>query len=195
MTNELFKDRERANEAVYFRDQDARLLESLRRQAPLREIASAIGEKLEVDNPELLERVRHLGLKPENATALFMAPLVQVAWSDGSVARAEHDAVLRLAGGRGIEPGTPEYEKLEEWLHSRPSDETFDTAVEVLKFGFDVLPPNEREERIVRVVQACDEVARASGSGLSGLLGLGSKVSADEASTLDEISRTLRSEG
>lgn len=195
MTNEIFKDRERANEAAYFRDQDSRLLDSLRRQAPLKEIASAIGEKLEVDNPDLLERVRQLGMKPETATALFIAPLVQVAWSDGAVTRQEHDAVLRLASGRGIEPGTPSYEKLQEWLHLRPSDTTFDVAVEVLKYGFDVLPPEEKEERIVRVVEACDEVAKASGSGLSGLLGLGDKVSASEASMLDEITRTLRSEG
>lgn len=193
MTNEMFKDRERANEAAYFRDQDAKLLESLRRKAPLKEIASAIGEKLEVDNPELLERVRKTGLKAENATALFLAPLVQVAWSDGSVTRAEHDAVLRLATGRGVEPGTPAYEKLEEWLQARPSDATFDVAVEVLKYGFDVLPPAEKEERIIRVVEACDEVAHASGSGLSGLLGLGSKVSAAEASMLDDLTRTLRS--
>ena len=195
MTNEIFKDRERANESAYFRDQDAKLLDSLRRKAPLKEIAAAIGEKLEVDNPELLEQVRKTGLKAENATALFLAPLVQVAWSDGSVSRAEHDAVLRLASGRGVEPGTPSYEKLEEWLHARPSDATFDVAVEVLKYGFDVLPPAEKEERIIRVVEACDEVARASGSGLSGLLGLGSNVSANEASTLDEITKTLRSAG
>lgn len=193
MSNELFKDRERANEAAYFRDQDAKLLDSLRRKAPLKEIASAIGEKLEVDNPELLERVRKLGLKAENATALFLAPLVQVAWSDGSVTRAERDTVLRLAGGRGVDAGTPEYEKLEEWLQVRPSDATFDVAVEVLKFGFDVLPPAEKEERILRVVEACDEVAHASGSGLSGLLGLGNKVSAAEASMLDDLTRTLRS--
>jgi hypothetical protein len=195
MTNELFKDRERANEAAYFRDQDAKLLDSLRRKAPLKEIASAIGEKLEVDNPELLERVRTTGLKAENATALFVAPLVQVAWSDGSVTKAEHDAVLRLATGRGIDPGTPAYDKLEEWLHSRPSDTTFDVAVEVLKYGFDVLPPAERDDRIKRIVEACDEVAHASGSGLSGLLGLGNKVSAAEASMLDDLTKTLRSDG
>jgi tellurite resistance protein len=195
MTNEIFKDRERANEAAYFRDQDAKLLDSLRRKAPLQELAAAIGEKLEVDNPELLERVRQLGLKPETSTALFMAPLVQVAWSDGSVSRPEHDAVLRLASGRGIEAGSPAYEKLEQWLQARPSDATFDVAVEVLKYGFDVLPPAEKEERILRVVEACDEVARASGGGLGSLLGLGSKVSDGEASMLDEITKTLRSEG
>jgi hypothetical protein len=58
-----------------------------------------------------------------------------------------------------------------------------------------VLPPAEKEERILRVVEACDEVARASGGGLGSLLGLGSKVSASEASMLDELTKTLRNEG
>ena len=100
---------------------------------------------------------------------------------------------MRLASGRGVEAGSPSYEKLEEWLQVRPSDATFDVSVEVLKYGFDVLPPAEKEQRIVSVVEACDEVARASGSGLSGLLG--NKVSADEASALDELTKSLRTGG
>jgi F-type H+-transporting ATPase subunit b len=39
-----------------------------------------------VDNPDLLQRVRDVGVTLETAAALFVAPLVQVAWADGSVA-------------------------------------------------------------------------------------------------------------
>jgi tellurite resistance protein len=193
MTNELFKDRERAAEANYFRQQDERLLDSLRKRAPLDEIARAIGEKLQVDNAELLERVRKLGLKPESAPALFLAPLVQVAWAEGKISRDEQDAVLRLALDRGVEMNSPPYQQILEWLAVRPSDDVFDTAVEILKYGFAVLPDDEREDRIKRVVEACHEVAAASGGGLAKLLGLGSSVSGVEASMLDSITATLRS--
>jgi tellurite resistance protein len=193
MTNELFKDRERAAEANYFRQQDERLLDSLRKRAPLDEIARAIGEKLQVDNSELLERVRKLGLKPESAPALFLAPLVQVAWAEGKISRDEQDAVLRLALDRGVEMNSPPYQQILEWLAVRPSDDVFDTAVEILKYGFAVLPEDEREDRIKRVVEACHEVAAASGGGLAKLLGLGSSVSGVEASMLDSITATLRS--
>lgn len=192
MENEIFKDRERANEAAYFRQQDARLLESLRQRAPLDEIAKALGEKLQVDNPELLERVRQLGLKPDAAPALFLAPLVQVAWAEGNITRDEQDAVLRLALDRGVEMNSPAYAQLLDWLGARPSDAVFDTAVEVLKYGFAVLPDDEREARIKRIVEACQEVAEASGGGLARLLGLGSSVSDIEASMLDTITGTLR---
>jgi len=193
MTNELFKDRERAAEANYFRQQDERLLDSLRKRAPLDEIARAIGEKLQVDNSELLERVRKLGLKPESAPALFLAPLVQVAWAEGKISRDEQDAVLRLALDRGVEMNSPPYQQILEWLAVRPSDDVFDTAVEILKYGFAVLPDDEREDRIKRVVEACHEVAAAAGGGLAKLLGLGSSVSGVEASMLDSITATLRS--
>jgi len=52
-------DREQAMEANYFRQQDALLIEKLRQQASLDEIASAVADKLKVDNPDLLTRVRH----------------------------------------------------------------------------------------------------------------------------------------
>ena len=192
MTNEIFKDRERANEAAYFRQEEARLLESLRKRAPLDEIAKALGEKLQVDNPELLEKVRLLGLKPESAPALLLAPLVQVAWAEGSVTNKEAETVLRLIQQRGIEADTPAYGQIIAWLENRPSDELFDTSVEVIKYGFDVLPAAEREERIKRIVEACNEVAEASGGGLVKVLGLGSGVSGVEAHTLDTIAATLR---
>lgn len=192
MENEIFKDRERAAESAYFRQQDAKLLESLRKRAPLDEVAKALGEKLQIDNPELLERVRQLGLKPDAAPALFLAPLVQVAWAEGKITRDEQDAVLRLALERGIEQDSPAYAQLLEWLAERPSDAVFDTAVEALKYGFTVLPDDEREARIKRIVEACQEVAEASGGGLGRLLGLGSSVSDVEASMLDSITSTLR---
>ena len=61
------------------------------------------------------------------------------------------------------------------------------------KYGFAVLPEGEREERIKKLVEACHEVASVSGGGLAKVLGLGSGVSAIEASMLDTINGTLRS--
>jgi len=191
MQDRIFGDREKALEESYFRKEEAKLLEQLRKRAHLDDIAIALGEKLQVDNPDLLNRVRAAGITLETAAALFVAPLVQVAWAGGSVSRAEHDAVLRLARARDIDTSSPAYAKLEEWLNERPDDEIFDAAVEVLKYGFSVLTHDEREERIKRIVDACHEVAEASGSTLGWVLGLKS-MSKSEASTLEAIANTLR---
>ena len=89
MDKGIFEDREKAMEANYFRQQDAMLVQKLRQEAELDEIAKALAEKLEVDNPELLLRVRELGITVDTAPALFLAPLVQVAWAEGGVSDAE----------------------------------------------------------------------------------------------------------
>ena len=56
-----------------------------------------------------------------------------------------------------------------------------------------MLPPKEREQRIEAVVEACREVAAASGTELAHLLGLGSGISKIEASMLDTLNNRLRS--
>jgi hypothetical protein len=193
MDKGIFSEREQAAEAAYFRQHDARLVERLRQGAKLEEVASALAEKLHVDNPDLLQKARLVGVTAETAPALFLAPLVQVAWVDGSVSSAEQATVLRIAAERGVEAGSPAHDQLVQWLRVRPSDALFDTAVEVIKYGLDVLPPDERDERISRIVHSCHEVAETSGGGLLKALGLGSGVSGLEASMLDTITSTLRS--
>jgi len=197
MQDRIFGDREKAMEDSYFRQADAKLLETLRRKANLDDIAVALGQKLQVDNPDLLNRVRELGVTLENAAAFFLAPLVQVAWAGGSVTKAEHDTVLRLARSREVPEESPAYAQLEAWLKNRPDDELFVTAVDVIKQGFSVLPHEEREERIKRILDACHEVAEASGTTLGFVLGLKNlmgidDVDRDEAETLDMIAHTLR---
>jgi hypothetical protein len=193
MQERIFGDREKAMEEAYFRQQDEHLLEKLRQKAELDEIAVALGAKLKVDNPELLLKVRDFGVTADTAPAFFLAPLVQVAWAEGKVSKEEHETVLRLARRRGMDPTSPAYDQLQEWLRVRPADGFFDTALEVLHVGYAVMPPGERVERIKEVVQACQDVAEASG-GLGRLMGLGNGVSNLEASMLDEITRTLRSQ-
>jgi hypothetical protein len=197
MQDRIFGDREKAMEEAYFRQEDAKLLKKLQDKAHLDEIALALGEKLQIDNPDLLQRVKDEGVTLDTAPALFLAPLVQVAWANGSVSKAEHHAVVRLARGRGMEADSPAYAQIEAWLKKRPDDSLFDTAVEVIKYGFSVLSRGERDERIKRLVDACHEVAESSGStlgfvlGLKNVMGLNS-VDSSEATVLDLIANRLR---
>jgi len=185
-------DREKAMEANYFRNQDALLIEKLRQQATFDEIASAVADKLKVDNPDLLTRVRHLGITADTASAFLLAPLVQVAWGGDTVSRDERRTVLRLAHERGVAEGSPAEAQLIKWMDERPDDELFETSVEVIKYGLAVLPHYEQEDRIKRIVEACREVAKASGSKISWVLGLFDGINSSEAATLDLITKKLR---
>jgi len=190
MNDRIFGDREKAMEDAYFRDQDARLLGKLRQRADLDEIAIELGRKFQVDDPQLLLKVKELGITLETASGFFLAPLVEVAWAAGRVKKEERSTVLNLARERSIEAGSQSYKCLEQWLDVRPTDEFFATALIVLKAGFSVLPHAEREERIRTVLDACEAVAQAS-AGITHLFGLDG-VSSVEAAILQGIERALR---
>jgi hypothetical protein len=191
MDKDIFKERQRSLEEEYVRKHEAKLVEKLRERGRLEEIAEALAVKLQFDDPELLRRIMALGVTLETGAAFLLAPLVQIAWAGGRVTDPEREAVLRVAGERGLEKTSPAYAQLLEWLRARPADELFDTAVEAIKAGLAVLPPGERTDRARRIIEACREVAAASG-GLSRLLGLGTGVSSEEESMLDTIAATLR---
>src|SRR5262245_12950840 len=173
---DLLKQRGRGEEADYFRRADEKLIQKMRERARLTDVAQALADKLRVDDAELLRRVAELGLDHETGAAILLAPLVQVAWAEGHVSEAERAVVIELAASRGIVPGMPAYDKTLEWLRERPSDAIFETAMEVMRVGYSVLPEAERQERIAALVEACHRVAEASGGGLATLIGLSGRV-------------------
>lgn len=191
---DIFKERERAFENVYFSKQDAKLLEKMRQRAALQEVAEALADKLRVEDAELLQRVADLGLTRGTGAALLLAPLVQVAWAEGKVTPAERQEIFDIAASRGVVAGSPPGEKLEAWLEQRPPDSLFEAAMEVLRIAGALLTPEEREERRRTLVEACERVARVSGGGLAKLLGLSDGISGAEAAVLRAIAEKLRAE-
>ena len=189
MTKDVFRDRERGEEQAYFRQQDANLIAKLRQKAQLSEIAHALAEKLHADEPALLERIQKLGVTLDTGSAFILAPLVEVAWVDGDVSHAERDTILRLAQQRGVAPGSADYRQLLDWLAHRPSDEVFRTALEAIRIGLSVLPPDELEQRIAAMIKACEDVAQAAG-GIAQLLQQ-DRVSYAESAVIAAIRRHL----
>ena len=88
-------------------------------------------------------------------------------WGGNNVSREERQTILLLGRERGVAEGSPAEAQLLKWLEVRPDDELFETSVEVIKYSLTVLPHYEQEERIKRIVDACREVAKASGSKIS----------------------------
>lgn len=192
MQERIFKEREHAMEATYFRQQDTKLLEALRRDAGFDELAIALRDKLAVDNSDLLLRVRALGATAETAGAFLLAPLIQIAWAGGSVNKRAREAILEAALERGIAVGSPAHEQLLQWLNSAPPDILFETSLEVISYGLGVLAPNEREKRVNKILDACREIARASKSTIAKIFGLAGGCSAAEVSALSRIRAALR---
>lgn len=189
MAKDMFRERERSEEEVYFRRVDAELIEKLRQKAQFSEIAHALAEKLHADEPALLERIKGLGVTLDTGAAFILAPLVEVAWADGDISHAERAAILHIAEQRGVAPGSADHHQLLDWLAHRPPDDILQTSLEAIRIGISVLPPDESEQRVSAMIEACEKVAKAAG-GLSGLFQL-EVVSRDEGAVIAAIRRHL----
>src|SRR5688500_14013322 len=115
-----------------------------------------------MDDRELTEALAGLGLDRKNHRAVALLPLVEVAWADGRVQRAEKKLIGEIARRYGVEPGDA---WLQRWLAKRPSPTTFLAARTVLlalmaRSGrSDVKAPDDLDE----LLDLCVGVAEAAG--------------------------------
>ena len=193
MTDDMLHERGRALEAQWARQRDEELLKKLRERAKIEEVSRALARKLKVDDPALRQRLIDLGFTHETGPALFLAPLVAVAWADGRVSDGERDAILGIAFARGVGPATPVHDQILEWLLRPPPRELVDASLEVLRAGMSVLPPEERAQRVEAYADSFRRVAEASGGGLGRALGLASGISSEEAALIEQLVAVLRS--
>jgi hypothetical protein len=130
-----------------------------------------------------------MGLDRETVALLHFIPLLEVAWSDGSVSAKERAGILEMARARGIMEGSPAYRKLLGWLGNRPDSVLFGRARTVMRDLLAFMTEDKRQVASRDLVAACEEIAAASG----GILGLGSRTSAEERAVIEPVARVMRS--
>jgi hypothetical protein len=188
--NDAFADRGRALENEYIRRKERELMEKLRQRAESeakgRELATSVG----IDDPDILRDLAELGYTRETIMLLYLVPLVHVAWTDGSVSGRERSLILETAASRGVEPGTAAYLTLTDWLDRRPPEEFFLKTLRLIGLLLHALPAENQQISGTDLVSYSTRVAEAHGGVLS-VIGLGSKISADERRLLARIAAEL----
>lgn len=138
-----------------------------------------------MNSHQVKETMTRLGLTEEQFRALGLAPLVEVAWSDGRVDFAERSAIKRFAKRKGwlVQGGDV---ILDGWLKDKPSDAFYDDARAALaalardRRGLGTAFP---EGTLGAVLCGCRDVASSSG----GLLGLRDPIGPEEDRALQRI--------
>ena len=194
MSIDLMRERERAFEAVYFARIERAFVDRQRRErAEARErerlaAASGIGERA------LLDDLRDVGVTATNIEALGLAPLVLMAWADGTLEPEVREAALRAIEAEGVARGSEGHRLFESWLVERPGGALMKAWREYIDSVFDhlaTLPAELRgvaEERLRdEVLSRMRSVARASGH----FLGTGA-LSESRQRLLDEIEALLQ---
>ena len=180
MTDDVFRQRERAMEEEFFSRQNRALLERLRQKREHAEQRAALAEACGVSDPVLLDELMDFGITEATLTALSVVPLVAVAWADGRIEPGERRAITRAAGDFYAAEDTAAWKLLEHWLAEQPDPALFDTWAEYMKDLSPRLTPELREQLREKTVSRARDVAEASG----GFLGTEPRVSKKEKTIL-----------
>jgi hypothetical protein len=184
---EILRDRGRSLEDEFFHREDARLKEKLREAAQREGAREALARASGIKNPEIVERLIGLGVRPETVTALSLVPLVEVAWADGSVDDNERRMILERAGASGVAPGSTERTLLEEWLKRKPDLKLLTAWTHLIQGLCQQLSREEAATLKAGLLERARTVAGSSG----GFLGMGSKVSVAEADMIKRLDRAF----
>ena len=174
-------------EESFFAEENAKLLERLRKEARTKQRRDALREALNIDDEGVLDALVELDLYPETAAAFSLIPLLEVAWADGHVNEREREAILKAAAQRGIEEGSTTYELLGNWLQRKPGPEMLETWKGYVKALVERMNLEQRVTFRTGVLTLARGVAEAAG----GFLGFGSKISAVEQRALDDLDATF----
>ena len=171
------------SEESYFQEREQEKLAALRRERQLaalrQEERAGIAAVLGTDD-EVAETALQLGFDAETSRILFLIPLIQVAWADGSISGAENDSVRDLAANRGINLDSPASEFLERLLSEKPADAFFDRTNELIQR---LLKSESGDAQSTDLLAHCKAVAAASG----GFFGIGNPIAGQEQSLLEEL--------
>jgi len=153
-------------EEGYFHRMDAERMDELRKQAARDEEHRRMAAASHIEDPKLLEALEELGYTHTTLNLLFLVPVVELAWIDGSVSAIEHDLILAEAKGRGVEEGSPAFAQLQAWLEQRPPDAFFEGTWRVIEAVLASLTEDEQETRKKSLLQSSAEFAAGSGQHL-----------------------------
>jgi len=174
-------------EDAFFLERDRQLIA---RKAELRRLAEtkeALASVSGIQDPEVLEFLVQLEVRPETVAALSMVPLVEVVWADGKVDDQEKQVVLDFARQQGIPEGSVGGELLARWLEQRPEPAllaAWQLYIEALCERLSAHQRQHLKDELLRNVRAA---AEASG----GFLGIG-KISSAEKAVLAKLESSFR---
>jgi hypothetical protein len=183
---DAFADRGRSFEEEYFRTKDRELIEKMRRAAAEDEAHAALGREAGISDPELLRELQELGFLPETVRLLPLLPVLQVAWAEGGVSKAERDLIVSLARARGVAEDSAADQQLSAWLATAPPEGVFQRGTRLIRAmleSTDVAPDLSADN----LVGYCEQIAAASG----GILGIG-RVSAEERALIARIAEDVK---
>ncbi|MBW1881880.1 MAG: hypothetical protein JRJ58_00015 [Deltaproteobacteria bacterium] len=187
MATKTLDDRRRALEDSFFERENEKLLSALRAKSEREIQRRALAEVAKLQDEDLLDHLIEVGIRAETWLAIWLVPLVEVAWADREMAEEEREALLNAAAEHGIEADSDARRLLEVWLARRPGPKLREAWTEYIGIVRGNLNDAARETLREQTLEQSRAVARAAG----GFLGIGPHVSEAEERVLEELERAF----
>jgi len=180
-------ERSRMSEEDYFRRKEQELIDKLRKKTDAETHRKGLAEAVGLENEQIVDVLGEMGFDRATVVVLFLVPLLEVAWSDGSISDRERTLILEAAHAHGVREGTPAHAKLNEWLAAKPPEQLVGRALQVIRDIMAFQSTDARQATAGKLVDACERIAAASG----GFLGLASKISPEEAAVMKRVASEI----
>ncbi len=190
MNNEFLALQKRGKtlEDLFFLRQDKILTEQHERMERMKETRRSLARVSGISNPDILQKLVELHIRPEVVATLALVPLVEIAWADGTVEEAEKAAVLAAAKQSFVSARSADYTILKQWLTHRPSPKLLDAWKQYISGLREVLSAGQMKQLKEDLLGHARQVAQAAG----GFLGLTRKISKAEKKILDEMTAAFK---
>ena len=174
-------------EDAFFSGENAALLGELRRKTDEGERRKMLREVVKIRDEAFLNRLVALGLGPGTALAVSLIPLIFVAWADGKLEDREREVILTAARERGVTGDRIASELLKNGLSRPPDSRLLSLWKAYVGRLWGCFTADERWQMRSNALRSAREVAEAAG----GILGLTSKISAEERRVLEDLEKML----
>jgi hypothetical protein len=173
-------------EAAFFLNQDAILIENLRKLEQRKRTKAELAAISGIHDDHLLTKLLELEVAPQDLAAISLVPLVCVAWADGIVDNKERTAVMLAAEKMGFAKDCECYAILNDWCTHKPDYKLLESWSHYVKALVKAMPKQDVASLKREILEHADMVAGASG----GVFGFG-KVSAKEKALLEQLSNVF----
>ena len=177
----------RALEEMFFRKQDAVLMEKQKELERMERNQQTLSEVSGITNKKILKKLVELEIGPHLLATLAVVPLVEVAWADGEIQEEEREAILAAAAKAGFGKGSVDHTLLEKWLIQRPPPKLLEAWAQYIEGLCEVLSEKDRRDLKDSLLKQAWDVADAAG----GILGLTFRVSSAEKAILAKMEKAF----
>ena len=188
MSAHTLEQRGKELENLFFAKLDAKRIEKMKLELKSEEEREALSKVTGITDDGVLEDMQQIGITSETLTAFSLVPLVAVAWADGTLDGREREAILAVVSDEGIEKESTAFHLLEGWLEKKPGGDVYRVWKEYVRALRQSLRAEALSRVKTKVLGRAQKVAEASG----GFLGMGNKVSGEEARVLESLEKAFQ---